>query len=59
MDELQKLAEWLLAMDPKEHYCGFELDFGIERSEILEYIADRLAAAPVDGDKTAAQEVPA
>ena len=36
---LVSLEYWLIHLDPKEHYCGYELDFGIERDEVLEQIS--------------------
>lgn len=44
MQELVLLREWLMSLDPNEHYCGWELDFGIERSEVIEYIDKRIGA---------------
>lgn len=42
MEELKKLKEWLDSLKKEDHYCGYELDFGIDRQEIYDYIEERL-----------------
>ncbi len=37
---LVSLEYWLIHLDPKDAYCGFELEFGIERDRVLEKIAE-------------------
>lgn len=41
LSELDNLKEWLDNLKTSEHYCGYELDFGMERDEIYDYIEER------------------
>ena len=41
LSELDNLKEWLDRLKTSEHYCGYELDFGMERGEIYDYIEER------------------
>ena len=41
---LAELRQWLMKLDPESHYCGYELNFGIERLEIINKIDDMIAA---------------
>ena len=31
----------LLALDPSQYYCGYELDFGLERDEAIQIIDEQ------------------
>ena len=44
LSELDNLKEWLDNLKTSEHYCGYELDFGIERDEMYDYIEERKKA---------------
>lgn len=41
LSELNKLRDWLDNLKESEHYCRYELDFGMERDEIYDYIEHR------------------
>lgn len=41
LSELDKLKDWLDNLKESEHYCGYELDFGMDRGELYDYIEDR------------------
>lgn len=46
---LDQLVRWLLTEGNKVEYTGFELDYGIERSEVLDKIDELRAARGLNG----------
>lgn len=49
---LKKLEAWLLSLreDDPAYYCGFELDFGMDRSQVLDKIHDLLQEDMTEDD---------